>query len=199
MKDHPSLRVEDGEVLVFRLFDVADAVDLHRADEAAAAPSSRLRLENLPSATALQFPRPPLQLDLGARSLPLASGARPARASAKVFDYGVVSICYRLAIAPGTEVAELVPLAEQLFVEPAPAVDAEARREAEAIAAALHDKKIASAPSLDWGVNASRSQLDLSLHLPVEHFKAFKPILDEMMKKGGPEALFAPGRKAERE
>lgn len=130
-------RVEDGELLVYRLFDVADAVDLHRAEAAAAAPTSRLRLENLPSATALQFPRPPLQLDLGGRPLPLPGGAREARASAKVFDYGVVSICYRLPIPPGAEVAELVPLAEQLFVEPSPAVDAAARREAEAVAAAL--------------------------------------------------------------
>jgi hypothetical protein len=136
MSDRAALRVEDGEVLVYRLFDVADAVDLLRAETAAAAPKSRLRLANEPSATALELPRPPLQLGLGRRTLPLSGGAREAEATARVFDYGVVSICYRVRIAPGTSLAELVPLAEAL-VEPTPALDAEARREAEALQAAL--------------------------------------------------------------
>jgi hypothetical protein len=64
--------------------------------------------------------------------------------------------------------------------------------EAEAIAAALKDKKVATAPSLDWGVNAARTQFDVSLHLPAEHFRAFKPIWDELLKKGGPPSLFGP-------
>jgi hypothetical protein len=130
-------RVADGEVLVYRLFDVADAVDLSAAEALAAAPTSRLRLEGAQSASALEFPRPPLQLALGARELPLRSGPRPAEVSAHVFDYGVVSIRYRIPIAPGTPLAALVPLAEELFVEPDPAIDAEARREAEALASAL--------------------------------------------------------------
>jgi hypothetical protein len=58
--------------------------------------------------------------------------------------------------------------------------------EAETIAAALKDVKVETAPSLDWGVNAARTQLDVSLHLPVEHFRAFKPIMDELMKKRSP-------------
>jgi hypothetical protein len=137
MADRNPLRVEDGEVRVYRLFDVADAVDLLRAEEAAAAPKSRVRLANVPSATALEFPRPPLQLGLGRRTLPVAGGLREAEATARVFDYGVVSICYRLPIDPGTALAELVPLAEALFIEPNAALDAEARREAEALGAAL--------------------------------------------------------------
>jgi hypothetical protein len=131
------MRVADGEVRVYRLFDVADAIDLARAEALTAAPTSRLRLDNAQSATALEFPRPPLQLDVGPRRLPLASGPREAVLTARVFDYGVVSVCWRLPIAPGTALGELVPLAEELFVEPSPALDAEARREAEAIALAL--------------------------------------------------------------
>jgi hypothetical protein len=137
MREHAPLRVEDGEVRVYRLFDVADAVDLHRAEQATTAPASRLQLDNAQSATALEFPRPPLQLVLGPRPLPLASGPREAELTARVFDYGVVSICYRLPIAPGTALEALIPLAEELFAEPAPAIDAAARREAEAIGAAL--------------------------------------------------------------
>jgi hypothetical protein len=128
-----SVMVADGDVLVYRLFDVADAVDLAAAEKAVSAPRSRLRLESAQSSSALEFPRPPLHLALGARDLPLASGARRAEASAHVYDYGVVSVRYKLPIPPGTALEALVPLAEELFVEPDPALDAEARREAEAI------------------------------------------------------------------
>ena len=102
-----------------------------------AAPKSRLRLSGVQSGSALEFPRPPLQLGLGKRALPLASGPRQAEVNARVFDYGVLSICYRLRIDPGTPLEDLVPLAEELFVEPGPAIDGEARREAEVITSAL--------------------------------------------------------------
>jgi hypothetical protein len=129
--------VAEGEVLVYRLFDVADAVDLAAAEEVVAAPKSRLRLQGSQSASALEFPRPPVQLALGGRPLPLGGLERNVAATARVFDFGVVSVCYRLPIPPGTALGALVPLAEELFVEPAPAIDAAARREAEAISGAL--------------------------------------------------------------
>ncbi len=132
-----SARVADGEVLVYRLFDVADAVDLAAAERLASAPASRLKLVGAQSGSALELPRPPLLLRLGRRSLPLPSGAREAEASVHVFDYGVLSVRYALPIAPGTSLAELVPLAEELFVEPTPALDGVARREAEATSRAL--------------------------------------------------------------
>jgi hypothetical protein len=130
-------RVEDGAVLVYRLFDVADAIDLARAEAAVATPTSRLKLEGAQSGSALELPRPPLHLRLGAREVTLPSGKRPAEASAHVFDYGVVSIRYELPIPPGTSLAALVPLAEELFVWATPALDAEARREAEDVSRAL--------------------------------------------------------------
>jgi hypothetical protein len=130
-------RIADGTVYVYRLFDVADAVDLQAAEVAAGAPKSRLRLEGAQSGSALEFPRPPVHLGLGTRELPLASGTRRAEASAHVYDYGVVSILYKLPIPPGTTLAELVPLAEELFVDPTPALDLAARHEADELARAL--------------------------------------------------------------
>ncbi len=130
-------RISDGVVLVYRLFDVADAIDLARAEQAVSAPKSRLRLEGSQSGSALEFPRPPLHLGLGAREVPLRSGPRRAQASAHVYDYGVVSIRYELPIAAGTSLADLVPLAEELFVDPTPALDAEARRESDELSRAL--------------------------------------------------------------
>lgn len=134
---HPGPGIEDGEVWIYRLFDVADAVDLVAAERAASAPTARVQLDSAQSASALEFPRPPVQLALGARDLPLASGERRAEASAHVFDYGVISVRYRLPIPRGATLLDLVPLAEELFVEPTPALDAAARREAEAVAREL--------------------------------------------------------------
>jgi len=140
VRPEPEFRVADGTVHVYRLFDVADAIDLaaaeHVVEVAMSAPKSRMRLAGAQSATALEFPRPPLHVALGARELPLGSGVR-AEASAHVFDYGVVSVLYKLPIAPGTPLAALIGLGEQLFVEPTPEIDQAARREAEELARAL--------------------------------------------------------------
>src|SRR5512142_1639151 len=90
------VRIADGTVHVYRLFDVADAVDLAAAERVAGAPASRLRLEGAQSGSALEFPRPPLHLGLGPRDVPLASGTHRAQASAHVYDYGVISVLYKL-------------------------------------------------------------------------------------------------------
>ena len=132
-----SWRVADGTLLVYRLFDVADALDLSRAEVLLSAPRSRLKLVGAQTDTALDIPRPPLQVALGRRQLPLAGGPRPAEASARLYDYGVVSVVYRLVIPPGTELAELIPLAEELSAAATPAVDQAARAEAEELARAL--------------------------------------------------------------
>jgi hypothetical protein len=69
--------------------------------------------------------------------VPLPSGPREATASARLFDYGVASVCYRLPIAPGTDLRELVPLAEELVAQPTPDLDAAARALAEDLGRAL--------------------------------------------------------------
>jgi hypothetical protein len=132
-----SWRVAEGTVHVYRLFDIADAVDLSRAEQLLAAPSSRLRLAGMQSTTALEIPRPPLQVALGRRTVPIAAGPRVGEASARLFDYGVASISYKLTIPPGTDLADLVPLAEELVAAPTPALDAAARTEAEELSRAL--------------------------------------------------------------
>jgi hypothetical protein len=130
-------RVQDGVLHVYRLFDVADEIDLARAEAIVSAPRSRLKLEAAQGSTALEIPVPPLHIALGERSVPLRAGARPAEAAAHLYDYGVVSVVYRLPIPSGTSLPELVPLAEELSVTPTPALDAAARREADELCRAL--------------------------------------------------------------
>ena len=131
------LRVADGEVWIYRLFDVAYAIDLAKADLIGAMPSARLAMESAQSATALEFPRAPLHVTLGQRPVALPSGKRTAEASAHVFDYGVISVRYRIAIPPGTSFESLVPLAEELLEGPTTTLDEQARQHAQEVATAL--------------------------------------------------------------
>jgi hypothetical protein len=132
-----TLLVADGEVWIYRLFDVADAIDLAKAEALGSAPTARLAMESAQSATALEFPRAPLHVSLGRRPVPLASGQRTAETSAHVFDYGVVSVRFRVAIPSGTSLQALVPLAEELLEGPTVALDAQARAHAGEVCAAL--------------------------------------------------------------
>jgi len=124
-------RVQDGTLRVYRLFDVADEVDLGRAEALAKGSRTRHRWERIHSSAALEIPRPPLHFNLGWREVPLASGPREAETSLHLFEYGVASVLYKIPIPPGTALEALLPLAEELLVHPTPAVDAAARREAE--------------------------------------------------------------------
>ncbi|HEU4385075.1 MAG TPA: hypothetical protein VFR85_16445 [Anaeromyxobacteraceae bacterium] len=130
-------RVADGTIRVYRLFDVADAIDLGRAEALAGAPTSRVKLEGSHTHSAIEIPRPPLHLRLGPRALPLASGKQVCEARANLLDYGVASVLYELPIPSGTPLESLLPLAEELLDKPTPALDAAARREAADLAAAL--------------------------------------------------------------
>jgi len=62
-------------------------------------------------------------------------------------------------------------------------------RELETIGAALKDARVTAAPSVDWGVDKDRSALDITLRLPAAHFRAFKPILNELQSRGGLRSL----------
>jgi len=132
-----SWRVAQGGVRVYRLFDVAEAIDLSRAEALVQAPRSRLRLEGAQSTTALEIPRPPLHVAIGRRRLPLAWPAAEADASVHLFEHGVASIVYHLPIPAGTELGALLPLAEELVSRATPQLDAAARGEAEELARTL--------------------------------------------------------------
>jgi hypothetical protein len=90
-----------GAIIAYRLFDVAYAIDLGKAEATWARTvrtgSSRGRLTTTPP-KAIDFGVPPLALELGSITLDLADGAQPATATARLYDFGVVSIAVRVAV-----------------------------------------------------------------------------------------------------
>lgn len=93
-----SISIRSGELTALRLFDVAYAIDLARAETLwAAGASSRTRLTSTPS-KALAFGVPPLLLALGEVEIELDGTRVNAQASARLYDFGVAALAVRVAV-----------------------------------------------------------------------------------------------------
>src|SRR5215208_4674278 len=80
--------IERGEIVVYRLLDVADAIDLKRVDELLR--STRLQLR--PRGHAFIVKNAPVLVPVGSDDLDIGSRAVRSETFARVFDYGVVSL-----------------------------------------------------------------------------------------------------------
>jgi hypothetical protein len=131
----PGFRVQEGSVRIYRILDVADGIDLARAEALASAPKSRVRLASPRSA--IEIAHPPLRLGLGSREVEVGGRARRVEVQASLFDYGAASLLFELPLAAGTPIEDLLPLAEALLERPTPALDETARSLAVELAPAL--------------------------------------------------------------
>jgi hypothetical protein len=96
-----------GAVVLYRLYDVGYEIDLERAlDFLATSPEERealrLKLERRrrAEAQAIRIKNPPVTISLGAEPLEAAGCRHDARVSARIFDFGVISLRMRCEI-PG--------------------------------------------------------------------------------------------------
>lgn len=93
------LVVAAGHILALRLYDVAYSIDLEHAERLwathAAGTAARARLA-LTSPKAMSFGVPPLALGIGAVTLALEGGPIQASATARLYDFGVVSLALRV-------------------------------------------------------------------------------------------------------
>jgi hypothetical protein len=94
--------VTSGHIVALRLYDVAYAIDLARAEKLwaahAAGRAARGRLAATPP-KAMAFGEPPLVLALDPVALPLEGGAVEAVVTARLYDFGAVSIALRVNVA----------------------------------------------------------------------------------------------------
>ena len=98
--------VKSGAVVVLRLFDIADAIDLARAealwaqrqDGSAGGGASRSQLSATP-AKAVAFDVPPVLLPLDAVPLHLEGMGLRAAATARLYDFGVAALALRISVA----------------------------------------------------------------------------------------------------
>lgn len=149
MSDPTPVTLRKAHALCYRLFDVADEIDLAHAERLIAQGSQRLRFDR-ENSQYLQLPNPPLTVVLGTQSLPLKTGTVVAQARARVFDHGALSIIFRVDVPPGTTAEGLVAIADELY--DTPTIEAAAliwvRQLREQLAPALEDSHL-------WSQNES--------------------------------------------
>src|SRR5215831_2432973 len=111
------LVLEKAEILCYRLYDVADEIDLAVAESLLSRDARRLRLSRS-GAEYLMLPNPPLVVGLGRRTLTLPDGPREVEARARLFDYGAASIVLAVPVPGGTVLDALTPTADRLYDGP---------------------------------------------------------------------------------
>lgn len=105
---HAKYRIQQGKILIYYLFDIADEIDLDKLRNQWAGRSTNIKLvSRRASPYYMQFENEPVLLPLGEMTLLL----RPdlpviAEVRAKAFDFGVLSICWEVPIL--TEWSQLV-------------------------------------------------------------------------------------------
>ncbi|MCQ8241618.1 hypothetical protein [Rhizosaccharibacter radicis] len=120
------MRVATGEIIVFRLFELAYGIDLAQAEAAWRAHAGeeagrRDRLSATPP-KAVAYDVPPLLLSLGEVPAALVE-ERPVQLAARLFDFGVVSLSVRVQ-ARDLSWPEFCALAERLNTRLGPESDA---------------------------------------------------------------------------
>jgi hypothetical protein len=135
-----ALTCVSGGTIVYRIYDVGYAIQLERASELLAADAPERLRPVRGEAQAIQIPNPPITVALGSRSETIADEERTIELSARLFDFGVVSLRARLASPPGASWAAFVahgaeigssplwadvfpPVLERLLARIAPAIE----------------------------------------------------------------------------
>lgn len=124
------LIVEQGWIHAYRVFDVADEIDLNKAVALSKQAATRLKLSREGSQY-LEMPNPPVAFLLGNRPLALKAGTASTELIARLFDHGAVSVQLRIPVPAGTRLADLVTVTDEVY--DSPGVDQLARAEAEAL------------------------------------------------------------------
>jgi hypothetical protein len=90
-----------GEAIVYRLYDVGYAIALDRAFDLLASAAAERRRPSRGEAQTIQIPNPPVTAQLGTETIEIAGRPIEVEMSARVFDFGVVSLRARFDAHPG--------------------------------------------------------------------------------------------------
>ncbi len=131
------LRVSKGEILAYRVFDVGAEIDLDAAERACAPLAPRRGAISVDPPELFALAHAPLLVDIGARKVELvtAGGLVDVRLSARLFDYGALSVQFVIPIAAGRALEELLPVCDEIYE--APALERLARAESEKLVKSL--------------------------------------------------------------
>lgn len=90
-----------GEAIVYRLFDAGYGIALERASDLLASSGPERRRPSRGEAQTIQIPNPPVTVGLGSETIEIDGRPVEAEMSARVFDFGVVSMRAKVSAHPG--------------------------------------------------------------------------------------------------
>ncbi len=105
---------EKAHALCYRIYDIADEIDLEKARQALAQDARRLKLSR-ENSQYIQLPNPPVAYELGRRVLALRAGPVTVDSTARLFDHGAASIIITVPIPEGCSFEQLTALADELY------------------------------------------------------------------------------------
>ena len=108
------LRVEKATVLCYRIYEIAEEIDLERARKLISEDARRLKLGR-ENSQYLEMASPPLAYELGRRPLALRTGPVTVDVTARLFEHGSVSIILRVPVPATAHFDDLIPLADELY------------------------------------------------------------------------------------
>lgn len=112
------VKIKKGSILIYRVFDVAEEINLHHVEELLSSPNrgavrSRLKFTLSPRQTIIMR-NAPITLELGESELMFQNVPVKAEVFVKIWDYGVVSIMFQIPIPTGTKWEDLINISAQL-------------------------------------------------------------------------------------
>jgi len=111
------MRIDRCRVLSQRFYDIADEVDLARAEALVQKISRRPRFVR--SAKTIRLPHPPVELALGSRPSPIP-GLPPADVLVRIYDVGALAVTYTIELPEPIEGEALIALARDFLSEDDP-------------------------------------------------------------------------------
>jgi hypothetical protein len=109
------IQIKKGSVLIYRVFDIAEEVNLSRVEALIKSETIRARLKFTRSPRQVVIMRnAPVILSLGEQEVAFEQTKLKVEVHAKIWDYGVVSILFQLPIQEGTSWEQLIEFATKL-------------------------------------------------------------------------------------
>ena len=109
------IQIRKGSILIYRVFDVAEEVDLSHVEALIKSETLRTRLKFTRSPRQVVIMRnAPVILSLGEHEISFEQIKHKGEVHAKIWDYGVISILYQIPIVEGTSWEQLIELATKI-------------------------------------------------------------------------------------
>lgn len=115
MPESSTIKIRKGSILIYRVFDIAEEVNLQKAEQLLRQTGGETRFGlTARSRNAVIIRNAPVRFSLGTTRLQLKDKSLAADVVATVWDYGALSVAFQVAIEPGTSWREVLSIGAAL-------------------------------------------------------------------------------------